>query len=66
MGSLGYWFKLKNAKPTQLLQQGLAILFTNMENSLIPSVVGSGISQQYLKNFNITYAGLLSPAGISK
>lgn len=30
MGNLGYWSTLKKARPTLLLQQGLATLFTNM------------------------------------
>lgn len=64
MGNLGYWSTLKSARPTLLLQQGLALLFTNMEQSLIPTVIGSGINQQFLKDINITKHSLLTPAGI--
>jgi len=64
MGNLGYWSTLKLARPTLLLQQGLALLFTNMEISLIPTVIGSGINQQFLKDINITLHSLLIPAGV--
>jgi len=30
MANLGYWAKLKAARPTLLLQQGLALIFTNL------------------------------------
>lgn len=64
MGSLGYWSTLKQARPALLLQQGLALLFTNMEESILPTVLGQGISQQFLPNFTATYLSLLAPVGI--
>jgi hypothetical protein len=64
MASLQYWAKLKKIRPAVLLQQGLALLFTNLETSLIPSIVGSGVTQQFLKNSSATFASFLSPAGI--
>jgi hypothetical protein len=66
MGGLGYWARLKIASPTLLLQQGLALLFTNLETSIIPTLIGSGISQQFLPNSSAMYSALLSPAGISR
>jgi hypothetical protein len=66
MGSLGYWARLKSATSTLLLQQGLALLFTNMESSIIPTLIGQGISQQFLPNSSVMYSSLLSPAGIQK
>jgi hypothetical protein len=66
MGNLGYWSTLKNARPTLLLQQGLALLFTSMEQSLIPTLLGSGLNQQFITNSTALYTNLLSPAGISK
>ena len=66
MGNLGYWSTLKQARPTLLLQQGLALLFTNLEASLIPTLLGSGINQQFLANSSALYSSLLSPAGIAK
>lgn len=66
MGNIGYWSTIKTARPTLLLQQGLALLFTNLEESVIPMLIGSGISQQFLPNASITFSSLLSPAGISK
>ena len=66
MGNLGYWSTLKQARPTLLLQQGLALLFTNLEQSLIPTLIGSGINQQFLKDSSSLYSTLLSSAGISK
>lgn len=64
MGNIGYWSTLKAARPTLLLQQGLALLFTNLEESLIPMLLGSGISQQFLPNASLAFSNLLSPAGI--
>jgi hypothetical protein len=64
MGALGYWSTLKNARTTLLLQQGLALLFTNLEQSLIPTLIGSGINQQFLPNKSALYSSLLAPAGI--
>lgn len=66
MGNLGYWSTLKAARPTLLLQQGLALLFTSLEQSLIPTLLGSGINQQFLTNSSALYSSLLSPAGITK
>lgn len=66
MGNLGYWSTLKQARPTLLLQQGLALLFTNLEASLIPTLLGSGINQQFITNSSSLYSSLLSSAGISK
>jgi hypothetical protein len=65
MGNLGYWSTLKTSRPTLLLQQGLALLFTNLEQSLIPVLIGSGISQQFLQNRSLAISALLSPSGIS-
>lgn len=66
MGNLGYWSTIKLARPTLLLQQGLALLFTSLEQSLIPTLLGSGINQQFLTNSSVLYSSLLSPAGVSK
>lgn len=65
MGNFGYWSTLKQARPTLLLQQGLALIFTNLEASLIPTLLGSGLNQQFLTNSSV-YSSLLAPAGISK
>lgn len=66
MGNLGYWSTLKQARPTLLLQQGLALLFTSLETSLIPTLLGSGLNQQFITNSSALYSSLLSPAGISQ
>lgn len=66
MPNLAYWSTLKAARPALLLQQGLALLFTSLEDSTIPTLVGTGVSQQFLVNFSITYSSFLSPAGISQ
>lgn len=66
MGNLGYWSTLKAARPTLLLQQGLALLFTSLEQSLIPTLLGSGINQQFLTNSSSLFSSILSPAGVSK
>jgi len=34
-GGLGYWYNLKLARPTLLLQQGLGLVFTTLEDSII-------------------------------
>jgi hypothetical protein len=64
LGNIGYWSTFKNARPTLILQQGLALLFTNLEQSVGPTVIGSGIAQQFLTNKTTAYRALLSPAGI--
>jgi hypothetical protein len=66
MGNLGYWSTLKQARPTLLLQQGLALLFTSLEESLIPTLLGSGINSQFLVNSSALYSSLLAPASIPK
>lgn len=64
MGSLGYWSTLKAARPTMILQQGLALLFTNMEQSLLPTLLGTGINSQFLPNSSSAIDSLLAPSGI--
>ena len=64
MGNLGYWSTFKNARPTLVLQQGLALLFTSLEQSLIPTLLGSGLNQQFITNSSSLFSKLLSPAGI--
>lgn len=66
MGNLGYWSTLKAARPTLLLQQGLALLFTSLEESLVPTLIGSGVNQQFLANSSVAYSAFLAPAGISR
>jgi hypothetical protein len=66
MANLGFWETLKAARPTLLLQQGLALLFTSLEQSIIPMLVGQAISQVFLANSSLAYSAFLSPAGISK
>lgn len=64
--SLGYWFTLKNSRDPIVFIEGFSLLFTNIEQSLIDTVLGQGISAQYLPDFQTTYLQLLQPAGISK
>ena len=64
MGSIGYWATLKQARPTLLLQQGLALLFTSLEQSIMPTLLGQGIQQQFLQNSSALEAGLLAPSGV--
>lgn len=66
MGNLGYWSTLKGARPTLLLQQGLALLFTNMEQSILPLLIGTGINSQFLPNSSIAVSSLLVPAEIEQ
>lgn len=39
-------------------------MFTNMENSIIDTVIGQGVASQYLKDPETTFAVLLQPAGV--
>ena len=64
MGNLGYWSTLKAARPTLILQQGLALLFNNMEQSIMPTLLGTGINSQYLTDINAAINSLFKPAGI--
>lgn len=65
MGNFGYWSTFKNARPTLIIQQGLSLLFTNMEQALIPTLLGSGLNQQFITNKTSLFSNLLSPAGIT-
>jgi len=62
MGNIGYWSTLKVARPTLILQQGLALLFTNMEQAIVPTLLGTGINSQFLPNKTITIQSLLIPS----
>ena len=64
MGGIGYWATLKAARPTLLLQQGLALLFTSLEQSVMPNLLGQGIQQQFLPNQTAMQAALLAPSGV--
>ena len=64
MGNLGYWSTLKAARPTLLLQQGLATLFTSIASSIFPTLLGTGINSQFLPNQSMAINSLLAPAGI--
>lgn len=64
MGNLGYWSTLKAARATMILQQGLALLFTNMEQSILPTLIGTGINSQFLPNSSSAINSLLAPAGV--
>lgn len=65
MGTLGYWYTLKNARPTLVVQQGIASLFTTIEASILQTVLGQGIFSQFLKTQANTQHTLFTPAGIS-
>lgn len=41
-------------------------MFTNIQSSIIDTVVGQGISSQYLPDEESTYNVLLRPAGVSE
>ena len=49
--SLGYWYSLKNSRESQVFIQGLSLLFTNIEDSLVETVIGQGIFSQYLSDY---------------
>jgi hypothetical protein len=61
MGNIGYWSTLKMARPTLILQQGLALLFANMEQAIIPTLLGTGINSQFLPNKTSAVNSLLLP-----
>lgn len=63
--SLGYWYTLKNSRESQVFIQGFSLLFTNIENSIIETVIGQGIFSQFLSDEQATIKNLLEPAGIS-
>ena len=66
MGNLGYWSTLSTARPALILQQGMALLFTSMEQSILPTLLGQGINTQFLPNKTVTIDSLLFPSGISE
>jgi hypothetical protein len=66
MGNIGYWSTLKEARPTLILQQGMALLWTSMEESILPTLLGTGINSQFLPNKTAAVASLLVPAEIDE
>ncbi len=48
IGKLGYWYQLKLAEPPQLLQQGLATIFSTLEDSIVNTVYAQGMFAQFL------------------
>jgi hypothetical protein len=50
MASLGYWYTLKKSRKTLLLQQGLALVFKSLEDTIIPTLLGQGVASQYLNS----------------
>jgi hypothetical protein len=51
VGGLGYWYNLKIARPTVILQQGLSLLFSNLEDSIMSNVFAQSIKNLYLQDF---------------
>ena len=66
MGNLGYWSTLKGARPTLILQQGMALLFTSMEQSILPTLLGTGINSQFLPDKTSAVNALLRPSEIEQ
>lgn len=65
VGGLAYWYNIKVARPTIILQQGLSLLFTTLEESIIPNIYAQAINTQFLPEFNDDiYSMLFAPAGI--
>ena len=65
VGGLAYWYNIKVARPTIILQQGLSLLFTTLEESIIPNIYDKAINTQFLPEFNDDiYSMLFAPAGI--
>lgn len=62
---MGYWYTLKNSRDALVFIEGFALLFSNIEDSIVDTVIGQGISAQYLTDYSTTYVQLLQPAGIS-
>ena len=64
MGNLGYWSTLSTSRPTLILQQGMATLFTSIEQSVIPTLLGQGINTQFIPNKTAAADVLLLPSGV--
>ena len=64
MGNIGYWSTLSGARPTLVLQQGMALLFTSMEQSILPTLLGTGINSQFLPNKTVATDSLFLPSGV--
>jgi hypothetical protein len=61
---LGFWYQLKHANKSQLFNQAMGILFTNLENIIKDVVLAQGISAAYMPDFNTTYNTMFAPADI--
>ena len=66
IGSIGFWYTLKQSRDTLILLEGLSLLFSNIEASIIDQVLGQGVSSQYLSSWDVAFSELYSPAGISE
>lgn len=56
IGPIGFWYTLKNSRDTLILLEGLSLLFSNIEASIINQVVGQGVSSQYLSTWDAAYS----------
>ena len=56
IGPIGFWYTLKQSRDTLILLEGLSLLFSNIEASIIYQVLGQGVSSQYLSTWDIAYS----------
>jgi hypothetical protein len=63
--SLGFWYTLKNSRDQLIFIEGFALLYTSIMDSIVETVLGQGVSSQYLVDYKTAYLELFQPAGIS-
>lgn len=63
-GPLGFWYQVKTANMSQLFNQGMGILFTNLETIINNVVYSEGLAAQYLTDYKSVNEQLFLPADI--
>ena len=56
---MGYWYTLKNSRDPLVFIEGFSLLFNNIEASIVETVLGQGVSAQYLPDYKTAYLSLL-------
>lgn len=65
VGGLAYWYNIKVARPTIILQQGLGLLFNTLETSIIENIYAQAINVQFLPEWSDDlYAEMFAPVEV--
>jgi hypothetical protein len=65
-GPLAFWYQVKTINMSQLFNQGMGLLFTNLEDIITNVVASEGLTAQYLSNYSIVNKEVFEPADINE